>query len=238
MTDFLASVTSIDEARIALECGADIIDLKNPLQGALGALPIEEVEEIVRFVDGKRPVSATIGDLPMQPDILRPAVARMAETGVDIVKVGFFGDVAHDDCVRELMPIASCVKLVAVLFADQKIDFSLLRQLAECGFYGAMLDTATKNGAALSEWMSFTELQAFLGASREDGLVTGLAGSLRVRNVSELLGLNPDYLGFRGALCLQNLRESRLDSENVKVIANMLREYNNHASGAEVQLQS
>ena len=47
MTRMLASVATLQEARLAAECGVDIIDLKNPSTGALGALPTETVVEIV-----------------------------------------------------------------------------------------------------------------------------------------------------------------------------------------------
>jgi len=40
MTELLISVTNVDEAFMAMELGADIIDLKDPSMGALGALPI------------------------------------------------------------------------------------------------------------------------------------------------------------------------------------------------------
>ena len=40
MTALLASVRSVAEAELALAGGADVIDLKDPSQGALGALPL------------------------------------------------------------------------------------------------------------------------------------------------------------------------------------------------------
>ena len=43
----LASVTSVDEALIALDAGVDMIDLKNPSTGALGALDPALVKDIV-----------------------------------------------------------------------------------------------------------------------------------------------------------------------------------------------
>ena len=49
-TQLLISVTTIEEAKIALESGADIIDLKEPGLGALGALPIETIQAIVTYV--------------------------------------------------------------------------------------------------------------------------------------------------------------------------------------------
>ena len=55
-TQLLISVTSIEEASFALENGADIIDLKDPSAGALGALPIDEIKLIVSFVHNKKDV--------------------------------------------------------------------------------------------------------------------------------------------------------------------------------------
>ncbi|MGH8728453.1 MAG: (5-formylfuran-3-yl)methyl phosphate synthase, partial [Burkholderiales bacterium] len=90
MTKFLASVTSVEEARIAFECGADLIDCKDPSSGALGALRDETVAAIVKYVAGRRPVSATIGDLPMEPSLICAAVKAKVKTGVDYVKIGMF----------------------------------------------------------------------------------------------------------------------------------------------------
>ena len=90
MTGMLASVNCVAEALLVLEAGVDIIDLKQPALGALGALDIIVVQEIVTEVNQRCPVSATIGDLPMQPQVVFNAVKAMAETGVDYVKIGFF----------------------------------------------------------------------------------------------------------------------------------------------------
>lgn len=227
MTGFLASVTSAKEASIALETGADIIDLKNPAQGALGALPLAVVAEIVRFVDGRRPVSATVGDLPMQPALLCQAVEAMAGTGVDIVKVGLFGNDRHADCVNALSRFAQGgQKIVAVLFADQSPDLDILGNLAAAGFYGAMLDTANKTGGSLTCWLNEPSLRAFVAQGRRCGLLIGLAGALRSQDIPLLASLEPDYLGFRGALCDDLVRESGLDMNRIRGIAGLLRECN------------
>lgn len=215
MTGFLASVTNVGEARIALEAGVDIVDLKNPVQGALGALPIVTIEEIVHFVDGRVPVSATVGDLPMQPTILCDAIAATAATGVDIVKIGFFGKTGHAECARSLALISRREKIVAVMFADQMPDFTLLPLLADSGFYGVMLDTADKTAGGLRSWLSEADLQGFVSAARTYGLLTGLAGSLRKADIPLLASLGADYLGFRGALCSDDERKSMIDPERI-----------------------
>lgn len=208
---------------------ADIIDLKNPAQGALGALPHEVVEGVVRFVDGRKTVSATVGDLPMVPEILKAAVAAMAGTGVDIVKVGFFGHKAHTECIQTLAELTGQCKIVAVLFADQQPDFAMLELLVRSGFYGAMLDTADKSAGGLCRWLDECALRQFVANARAVKLLTGLAGSLRMSDISRLAGVAPDYLGFRGALCRDHARQSGLDAARINEIADVLRECNSSA---------
>ena len=99
MTRFLASVTSVAEAETALAGGADIVDCKDPGQGALGALPPQTVGAIVRAVGGRRPVSAVTGDLPMLPDVVVNAAQEMAATGVDYIKAGLFAGEGRPACI-------------------------------------------------------------------------------------------------------------------------------------------
>lgn len=222
MSGILASVTGIAEARVVLEAGVDILDLKNPAQGALGALPIATIAEIVRFVDSRVPVSATVGDLPMQPQLLCDAAAAVAATGVDIVKIGLFGEDNHETCIRQLGRIADGCTLVAVMFADQNPDISLLPLLAESGFHGAMLDTAEKTGGGLRSWMDHGRLEEFVDAARGYGLLVGLAGALREHDIAPLLPLGADYLGFRGALCARTERTAAISHEKIKAIVQIV----------------
>lgn len=217
MTRLLASVKSLTEAHLALACGADIIDLKNPETGVLGALPLDTVARVVQMVDRRSMVSATLGDLPMQPQILSEAAARMAATGVDFIKVGFFN--AEKNCIAAL---AGKARLIAVLFADRGYDFSLLADFADAGFVGVMLDTADKTNGGLRSQMDAGTLQKFVERARSLGLVTGLAGSLRLEDVPDLIKLGPDYLGFRGALCAGTERNRNLDSSRLSALQNAI----------------
>jgi uncharacterized protein (UPF0264 family) len=211
MTGFLASVTSAAEAELALAAGADIIDLKDPHRGALGALSPSAIRSAVQAVAGRRTMSATAGDLPMQPRVVADAAARIADLGVDIVKVGVFpgGDPAA--CIAKLARLTSRgVRIVAVLFADKGPDFSLMDRLRAAGFAGAMLDTADKHGGGLRRHIDDRALGAFIGSVRRCGMISGLAGSLTLADIAPLLRFDPDYLGFRGALCSAG-RTSGLD---------------------------
>ncbi|HEV7821054.1 MAG TPA: (5-formylfuran-3-yl)methyl phosphate synthase [Burkholderiales bacterium] len=212
MTMMLASVRSLDEAMVALDGGTDLIDLKEPARGALGALDHAAVRVCVRAIDGRRPVSATIGDIPsMEPQLMVDAVERMAATGVDFIKIGFFAHPLAAECARALSAMTGCARLIAVLFADEPYDLALLVELSRQGFAGAMLDTARKTGKTLREWRGENELGEFVALGRAEGLLTGLAGSLRYDDVAALVAIGPDYLGFRGALCRNSERGGMLD---------------------------
>jgi (5-formylfuran-3-yl)methyl phosphate synthase len=215
---FLASVTNAAEAEMAFHGGANIIDCKNPASGALGALDTEAVRDIVQVIAGRVPVSATIGDLPADAGAMLPAAAAMAATSVDIVKIGFFGDRDPRPAIvalgREKRPPT---QLVAVLMADCSPDISLLPVLAAHGFAGAMLDTADKSAGRLTTVLSKDRLSEFVRAAAANGLSSGLAGSLQGDDIAGLARLNPDVLGFRGALCTSG-RVSGLDPKNLTAV--------------------
>ena len=219
MTAMLASVNSLAEALLAEAAGVDIIDLKQPAQGALGALEPAEVAHIVSNLQIATRVSATIGDLPMQPAVLLAAVQAMAATGVDYVKIGFFPGGDWQACIASLQAVAAQgVVMVAVLFADTQPDFAILDCLAKAGFRGVMLDTADKQAGSLTQLLNAEQCQAFVDKARNLGLFTGLAGSLRATDVAGLLTLRPDYLGFRGALCDQHCRTGQLDVARIDAL--------------------
>ncbi|MBV1707876.1 MAG: dihydroneopterin aldolase [Hyphomicrobiales bacterium] len=222
MTLMLASVVDTAEAMMALHGGADVIDAKDPGAGALGALPPPTVAAIVAALGGKVTTSAVAGDLPMEPALVSSAVAALQATGVDIVKIGLFPDPRLPDCIMALRPAASRGRLVAVLFADLAPDVTLLAKLAEAGFYGAMLDTAHKNSGRLLNHMEWAQLAGFVAACRAHGLVCGLAGGLEAPDIPRLLALEPDYLGFRGALCAHHSRTATLDKSALELVRSLI----------------
>ena len=214
----LASVNSVAEALLVLDAAVDIIDLKQPSLGALGALEIADVKRIVAAIGGRRPVSATIGDLPMQPEPVFAAVQLMAETGVDYIKIGFFPGDDWSGTVKKLSGLSQNHALIAVLFADTRPDLSIMSLLKAEGFSGVMLDTMNKRQGSLTQLMTATELAQFVAEAKALQLLCGLAGSLRLADIPELLPLKADYLGFRGALCKEHKRAGRLNKQAVLAV--------------------
>lgn len=222
MTMMLASVTTPAEAEAVRAAGADIIDLKNPSHGALGALEVSVASDIVRTIAGRRRVSATAGSAHASPESAVEAVVAMAGTGVDYIKVGVSSDRAGVECIHALGSVTDTTRVIGVLFADREPDFGLLQIMASRGFAGAMLDTATKGAGRLLDHMGVATLDRFVDQCRDVGLTSGLAGSLEAPDVPRLLPLRPTYLGFRGALCKGRAREREIDAGAVRLIRELI----------------
>lgn len=94
----------------------------------------------------------------------------------------------------------------------------MLIAIARAGFACGMLDTAGKDGRSLRDCMADEDLTRFGASARRHGLVTGLAGSLKLDDIPALLSLGPDYLGFRGALCAGGSRLAVLDSAALREV--------------------
>lgn len=62
MTALLASVRSLAEADLVVAAGCDWLDLKEPRDGALGAVDLAVVRAVLARHAAQLPVSATIGD--------------------------------------------------------------------------------------------------------------------------------------------------------------------------------
>jgi dihydroneopterin aldolase len=218
MIRLLASVRDADEADTALLGGADIIDFKDPAHGALGALPAEVIEAGVRRVARRASTSATAGDWPLDAAALTRAAERIAATGVDFVKLGLLPGAALASCIEALAPLASRHRTVAVFFCDRSVPLEALPALRAAGFAGAMIDTFDKAAGGLREHLDHGSLRTFVERARKLGLMTGLAGSLRVADVAPLAPLRPDLLGFRGALCQPGGRAASIALERVRAV--------------------
>ena len=80
MTLMLASVLSVEEAETALAHGADIIDCKDPHRGALGALPLARITEIV----ASRSAPNNRCAVPGTPIMPAPSMLTSAIPSIDV----------------------------------------------------------------------------------------------------------------------------------------------------------
>ena len=112
--------------------------------------------------------------------------------------------------------------IVTVFFVDKGLDLEKMSDLAKAGIRGVMLDTADKTKGNLRTHMEDDEIKNFVIQSKSYGLLAGLAGSLKASDIAPLLELEPDYLGFRGALCQDDSRIQALNSSSVINIRSLI----------------
>ncbi|MCW3999439.1 MAG: hypothetical protein NWE93_04300 [Candidatus Bathyarchaeota archaeon] len=215
----LISPKNAEEAQEAIAGGADIIDVKNPKEGALGAnFPwvIKEIRDLARGME----VSCAIGDAPNLPGSVSLSALGAVSLGVDYVKVGLFGVKNLTEAVFLVTQVTRAakdcnpkVKVVASGYADASligaVDAALIPEVTHrAGADVAMLDTATKNGTSLFTYQTREQLEAFVKSAHSYGLQAALAGSLQKQDLAVLYGLGVDIAGFRGAVCTDSDRNN------------------------------
>ena len=207
----LVSPIDIGEAVIAETGGADIIDVQNPKEGALGA----NFPWVIRAVRARvaKPLSATIGDFNFKPGTAALAALGAAAAGADYVKVGLYEIRTEAEAFELLSGVVRAVKsydrnkrVVASGYSDYARIRSLpalplpaIAQRAGCDV--VMVDTGLKDGRSTFEFMGGGELQAFVDAAHAHGLECALAGSIKFDDVPGLRRLGPDIIGVRGLVC-------------------------------------
>ncbi len=216
----LVSPMNIEEAQIALEGGADIIDVKNPKEGSLGANFPWAIRAVVDLAAGRVPVSATIGDLDYKPGTASLAALGAAVSGAEYIKVGLLGIKTPDQAEDMLGKIVKAVKdfdpkkkVVASGYSDYlrvgSISPMLLPDAARvAGADLAMVDTAVKDGRSTFEFMSEKDLEDFINAGHACGLEVAIAGTIGFEHLDRLKRLNPDIIGVRGIVCGGDRRSS------------------------------
>jgi uncharacterized protein (UPF0264 family) len=208
------------EATEAIAGGADIIDVKNPLEGALGANYPWVIKNIKQLIPRGTELSCALGDAPNLPGSVSLAAYGAASLGVDYIKVGLYGTKTQKDAIyllqqvnRAAKTVNPTIKIVAAGYADAQqigtLNPNLIPEIAhQAGADIAMLDTATKNGKNLFTYQTKEQLQTFIQTSHNLGLKAALAGSLRKEDLATIYQLGADIMGLRGAACTNNDRNS------------------------------
>src|SRR3989304_2968740 len=106
----LISPVDEKEAVEAVSGGADIIDVKNPKEGALGASFPWVIKRVKEVTPEPIEVSCTLGDLPNLPGAMSLAALGAATTGVDYIKAGLYGLKTKKEAVYLMQNVTRAVK--------------------------------------------------------------------------------------------------------------------------------
>jgi uncharacterized protein (UPF0264 family) len=240
MTGLLVSVRDAEEARDAVAAGADVIDIKEPRAGSLGAAAPETITEIVHVGGGRRPISVALGELADDRPIRIPRGVQFAKLGLaGVVRQAF-----QPDRLRRLTPLGSPVAWrdrwreaidqfpaetspVAVVYADfEYAEAPSPEEVIECGRQlgcrAMLIDTFDKHGPGLLGNLSIAEVERLVTAARSANMLVVLGGQISGNQLPDLLPLEPDYIAVRGAVCRGD-RAARLDPQLVRRFVRRLR---------------
>jgi uncharacterized protein (UPF0264 family) len=204
---------NVQEASEAIAGGADIIDVKNPREGALGANFPWVIKQIIELTPKNVQVSCALGDVPNLPGSVSLAALGAATLGVDYIKVGLYGFKTSQEAVYLLQNVTKAakevnpkIKVAAAGYADsQRIGVLDPMQIPEVAFKAkadvAMLDTGVKDGKSLFAFLTAEQLKDFTKKSHKLGLEVAMAGSLRKEDLPIIYSCGADIAGLRGAAC-------------------------------------
>ena len=211
----MVSVQNLPEAQQALRGGADIVDVKNLQEALVGSAEPGLVKQIRETVPSAHHASVTLGVVPNQAGTVAMAVYTAGLLDATSVKVGFMQS-EYDDAAEVLQASKRALegfetKLIGSLFADNHLYDGLeprrmveLAKDTECD--GWLIDTLTKDGRNLFDFIPEPELRDMVYEGKELGMSTALSGHLRLQDLDELARINPDIVGVRGAVCAQGDR--------------------------------
>jgi uncharacterized protein (UPF0264 family) len=227
----LVSVRSSSEALAALAGGAEIIDVKEPLNGSLGRSTFAVWRNVRGVVPPAIPISVALGELNEWFGRGAVEIPRNALLGVAYCKVGLSH--ARSDWVDRWFDLRKRIAdsapsgpaWVAVIYADCQTagapePYSVIRvagELDEC--HGVLFDTwgkSQRSGLDLT-WKPIVD------RVRDTGRFVALAGSLDATAIERLAPLAPDIFAVRGAACVAGDRLKPIDAERVSVLAHAAR---------------
>jgi len=152
------------------------------------------------------------------------AVYAAAALKATSVKVGFLStdyETASEILRQSKRALeGSQTKLIGSLFADNLLYGGLdphhmvaLAKEGPCD--GFLIDTLTKDGRNLFDFMPEPELREIVFKGKELGMSTALSGHLKLDDLDELARINPDIVGVRGAVCMSGDRATAVAWEAV-----------------------
>lgn len=234
----LVSVVNKTEAIDSINGGADIIDVKNPKEGSLGANFPRVIREVKKVIPKNLELSATIGDLPNLPGTASLAALGAAVSGVDYVKVGLFGvktsvdaTVLMTEVVRTVKEFNLGLKTIACGYADFRyvgcvspLQLPLVAHKSEAD--GVLVDVKIKvSKSSLFNFLGDEQLKHFVTQAHDYNLLAALAGSLGKEDIQRVHSLDADIIGVRGIVCSKKDRvNGKLEKEKVAELAKEIRE--------------
>ena len=241
-TLLLVSVRCADEVAIAVDGGADIIDVKEPSHGSLGmATPetlaacatvvpeqllwtvaggelIENIESGFAAVQevGGQEAACSRRSLKRLPDAVKFGLSQCEGTPWEHVFQNVGGQ------------LPECVQVIPVAYADQQAASSpavdtVLEAAARHGWETVLVDTFDKlQSGSLLDLVAVGTIEQWVARARDLGVRIVLAGRLSLQDVSVVAACEPMAVAVRSAVCVGG-RNGRVDIGLVRMVASQCR---------------
>ena len=217
MPRLLVSVRNAPEAQIAVEEGVQLIDVKEPRSGSLGAAPSESIRQVADICGQTVLLSVALGELLETPQVYLPANVLPA-----FVKCGLSGcgQRPHWSDLWKKRMERHAELAVAVVYADWKTanapsSAAVVKHAVEVGCRTVLLDTFDKSKGSLLQHMTLEEIHCWIATVRKWGMKAVVAGSLTQSLIVPLLMGGADCVALRGAAC-RGSRSGSLDRDKLR----------------------
>ncbi len=225
----LVSVRSVEEARSAIDGGADIIDVKDPDRGSLGCADADVIAALAslsefgpEFDPELRPEATPQGGGSCLP--LSVALGEVHEFNstdalalprtVAYAKLGIARLRGENDWADRWLSVrkafdrraASPVGWIAVIYADAEQAQSpsaaeIIEAAATTGCVGVLVDTYSKTGGQLLDYVPPPSLAQWARTAQGKNLLFAVAGRLSLVDLPLLSSVSPDIIAVRSAAC-------------------------------------
>jgi uncharacterized protein (UPF0264 family) len=236
LPQLLVSVRSVMEAHSALAGGAGILDVKEPIHGSLGMadpVVINEICHALRDVisvgsglgSNRRPLSVALGELR---DWIERTEVPALPGEVTFAKLGLGQLAKQADWPEEWTRVrakfdrlrAVPLRWVAVAYADEQVAESppldrILAAAVETGCAGMLIDTYSKTGRTILDFLPPSTLRTAADHCHRNGLFFAVAGGVTIESLGTLREIGADIIAIRSAACPAANRQSTIESANV-----------------------
>lgn len=206
----LISIKDEEEAKtVSGMKGIDIIDIKNPDEGTLGANNPWTIKKALEYLPSQSLIAASIGDLDFKPGSASLASYGTALLGVDFVTAAYMGLKTQGEIKSMTKHLIKSLEdfdsgLIVAGYADHKRLRSpdpndLITEVGGADYF--MLDTAIKDGRSVLDFAPPKKLLDLKKKAENSGLKLIIAGSIRYPQLKIIREIDPHMMGFRGILC-------------------------------------
>lgn len=227
MTRLLVSVRDAQEALFALDGGADIVDVKEPNRGSLGAADRETLLRIAAAIGSQVPLSLALGELCDFVQLPFDDVLR----SYGFAKLGLANCAGNTNWQQNWQEVYAALPewmtRVAVVYADYQraktpAPSTIVQAAHALGCGVLLIDTHCKSHGDLFDVCETELLRKTITQARRFGMKIALAGSLSIPKFGRAIDLGADILAVRGAVC-RGTRAESLDPELVVEVREQLR---------------